>query len=107
MSVPDRGNLWLAAPSVAASNPYHLDRREFDVMRLIGRGMDLPEIAEALAISGRSALAQRERIMAKFGARNLAHLEHIVATMGRLDSDWPETVYLDDFSDEPDIVFAD
>jgi len=108
----DRGNLWATAPSASSSNPYQLSPREFDVARLLGRGLGLVEIAELLGISGRSVLAQRERLMAKLGARNLAHLEHIIATLGRLDSDWSETVYLDDFSDgladeEPDLIFAD
>lgn len=111
MSVSDRGNLWATAPAAPAPNPYKLDMREFDLVRLLGRGLDLADIAELLGVTGRSVQLQRERIMLKLGARNLAHLEHIVSTLGRLDADWTETVYLDDFSDdgddEPDLVFAD
>lgn len=110
MQFSDRGNLWASAPS---SNPYGLNSREFEIARMLGRGLGLAEIAETLALSGRTVLAQRERLMQKLGARNLAHLEHIIATLGRLDSDWSETVYLDDLSDglasdaEPDLIFAD
>ena len=113
MQFSDRGNLWANAPSASAANPYQLDAREFDVARLLGRGLGLAEIAETLGLTGRAVLARRERLMAKLGARNLAHLEHIISTLGRLESDWSETVYLDDFSDglasdeEPDLIFAD
>lgn len=107
-----RGNLWATAPS-ATLNPYGLNSREFDVARMLGRGLGLAEIAETLGLSGRSVLAQRERLMQKFNARNLAHLEHIIATLGPLDTDWSETVYLDDLSaglasdEESDLIFAD
>ncbi len=112
MPASDRGNLWAPAPSAPSSNPYQLTAREYDVARMLGRGLGLVEIAETLGISGRSVLAQRERLMAKLGARNLAHLDHIISTLERLESDWSETVYLDDFSDgladeESDLIFAD
>jgi DNA-binding CsgD family transcriptional regulator len=113
VSASDREHLWATAPSAVSSNPYQLTVREFDVARMLGRGLGLAEIAETLGLSGRSVLAQRERLMEKLGARNLAHLEHIIATLERLDSDWSESVYLDDFSDgladeeEPDLIFAD
>jgi len=109
----DREDLWAIAPSASSSNPYQLTVREFDVARMIDRGLGVAEIAETLDISGRSVLAQRDRLMEKLGARNLAHLEHIIATLDRLDSDWSETVYLDDLSDGladeagADLVFAD
>jgi DNA-binding CsgD family transcriptional regulator len=113
VSASDREHLWATAPSAVSSNPYQLTAREFDVARMLGRGLGVAEIAETLGLSGRSVLAQRERLMEKLGARNLAHLEHIIATLERLDSDWSESVYLDDFSDgladeeEPDLIFAD
>jgi DNA-binding NarL/FixJ family response regulator len=109
----DRENLWAIAPSASSSNPYQLSAREFDVARMIDRGLGVAEIAETLDIPGRSVLVHRDRLMEKLGARNLAHLEHIIATLDRLDSDWSETIYLDDLSDglaeegEPDLVFAD
>ena len=113
MPASDREDLWAIAPSASSSNPYQLTVREFDVARMIDRGLGVSEIAETLDISGRSVLAQRDRLMEKLGARNLAHLEHIIATLDRLDSDWSETVYLDDLSDGladeagADLVFAD
>lgn len=111
MPVSDRENLWAIAPSASSSNPYGLSTREFDIARLVARGLDLVEIAETLGLSGRSVLLERERLMLKLGARNLAHLEHIVSTLGHLDSDWTELVYVDDFTDDgteaPDLVFAD
>lgn len=113
MRFSDREGLWANAPSPSFSNPYNLSASEFDVARMIGRGLGLAEIAETLGLTGRSVLAQRDRLMQKLGARNTAHLEHIISTLGRLDSDWSETVYLDDFSDgladdeKPDLIFAD
>lgn len=113
MGYSDRESLWADAPSAASSNPYNLSSREFDVARMLGRGLGLAEVAETLGLSGRSVLAQRERLMLKLGARNTAHLEHIISTLGRIDSDRCETAYLDDFSagladdEEPDLIFAD
>ena len=113
MHFSDRGNQWAAAPTASALNPYGLSAREFDVARLLGRGLGLAEVAETLGLSGRRVLAERERLMQKLRARNLAHLEHIIATLGQLDTDWSGTVYLDDLSDgltadaESDLVFAD
>lgn len=113
MRFSDRESLWANAPSASYSNPYNLSACEFDVARMLGRGLGLAEIAETLGLSGCSVLAQRDRLMQKLGARNTAHLEHIISTLGRLDSDWSETVYLDDYSDgvaddeQPDLVFAD
>ena len=110
MSTSDGANLRAEAPS--SYNPYGLTTREFDVARMLGRGLGVVEIAETLGISGRSVIAQRERLMQKLGARNFIHLEHIISPLGRLESDWSETVYLDDFSDgladeETDLIFAD
>lgn len=113
MRFSDRESLWANAPSASCSNPYNLSAGEFDVARMLGRGLGFAEIAETLGLSGRSVLAQRDRLMQKLGARNTAHLEHIISTLGRLDSDWSESVYLDDDSDgladdeEPDLIFAD
>lgn len=113
MRFSDREGLRADAPSASYSNPYGLTLGEFDVARMLGRGLGLAEIAETLGLSGRSVLSQRDRLMQKLGARNTAHLEHIISTLGRLDSDWSETVYLDDFSDgladdeASEIIFAD
>jgi DNA-binding CsgD family transcriptional regulator len=113
MGFSDSQHLRAAAPAATSQNPYGLNAREFDVARMLGRGLGLAEIAETLGLSGRSVLAQRERLMEKLRARNLAHLEHIIATLGQLDSDWSETVYLDDLSDgltadaDSDLIFAD
>jgi DNA-binding CsgD family transcriptional regulator len=107
VSAFDSQHLW--APAVAA-NPYDLDAREFDIVRLIGRGFDLAEIAETLGLTGRTVLASRERLMQKLGARNLAHLDHIVSTLGHADLGASEVVYLEDYAegaDESDLVFAD
>ena len=109
----DRESLRAHAPSASWSNPYNLSSGEFDVARLLGRGLGLAEIAETLGLTGRSTLSLRDRLMQKLGARNLAHLEHIISTLGRIDTDWSETIYLDDGSDgladdeEPEVIFAD
>jgi DNA-binding CsgD family transcriptional regulator len=107
----DSGNLRAIAPSASPHNPYDLSPGEFNVARMLGRGLGLAEIAETLGMSGRSVLAQRDRLMQKLRARNLAHFEHIIATLIGLDTDWSESVYLDDTSDgladDEDIVFAD
>lgn len=110
MRFSDRGNLWATAPSPSSQNPYGLTPGEFNVGRLLGRGLGLAEIAETLGMSGRAVLAERDRLMRKLGAHNFAHFEHIVATLTGLDSDWSENVYLDDTSDgldDEDIVFVD
>jgi len=107
----DRGNLRAYAPSASLHNPYDLSTGEFNVARMLGRGLGLAEIAETLGMTGRSVLAQRDRLMQKLGARNLAHLEHIIATLIGIDSDWSETVYLDDssdgLSDDDDLIYLD
>ncbi len=111
MRFSDRGNLWATAPSASPQNPYGLSTGEFNVARMLGRGLGLAEIAETLGISGRSVLAQRDRLMLKLGARNIAHFEHIIATLTGFDSDWSESVYLDDDDSDglldDDIIFAD
>ena len=111
MPISDRENLRAIAPSASAHNPYDLNAAEFNVARMLGRGLGLAEIAETLGMSGRSVLAQRERLMQKLHARNLAHLEHIIATLIGVDTDWSESVYLDDDSDDlseiEDLIFAD
>ena len=111
MRFSDRENLRAIAPSASLQNPYGLSSGEFDVARMLGRGLGLAEIAETLGVTGRSLLAQRDRLMQKLGARNLAHLEHIIATLVGIDSDWSESVYLDDSSDgladDDDLIFAD
>jgi len=111
MGFSDSQHLRAAAPAAAPYNPYGLSSVEFNVARMIGRGLGLAEIAEMLGMSGRSVLAQRDRLMVKLRARNVAHFEHIIATLTGLQSDWSETVYLDDdsdgLSDDKDIVLAD
>lgn len=99
------------APQVSAQNPYGLNAGEFNLARVLGRGLDLAETAKTLGTSDRSVRAQVSRLMQKLHARNPAHLEHIIATLGRLEGDWCETVYLDDTSDDladvEDLIFAD
>lgn len=111
MPFSDRENLRAVAPSPATSNPYGLSSGEFNVARMMGQGLGLAEIAEALGITGRSVHAQRERLMLKLRARNLAHLEHIIATLVDFDSDWSEAVTLDDSADDhadfEDLIFVD
>lgn len=113
MRFSDRGSLRANAPSASFSNPYNLSAGEFDVSRLIGRGLGLAEIAETLGLTGRSTLVLRDRLMHKLGARNEAHLEHIISTLAPLDTDWSESVYLDDYTQgladdaEPEVIFAD
>jgi len=110
MGFSDSQHLRAAAPADSQCNPYGLSQVEFSVARMLGRGLGLAEVAETLGMSGRSVLAQRDRLMVKLRARNVAHFEHIIATLTGLQSDWSETVYLDDsdgLGDDDAIVFAD
>lgn len=111
MPFSDREKLRAVAPSASAGNPYGLNASELNVARMMGRGLGLAEIAETLGITGRSVRAQRDRLMQKLHARNLAHLEHIIATLIGVDADWSEAVTLDDSADDPvdfeDLIFAD
>jgi DNA-binding NarL/FixJ family response regulator len=109
VSVSNSQHLWATAP-VATANPYHLDAGEFDIVRLVGRGVALAEIADTLGLTGRAVSLSRERLMQKLGARNLAHFEHIASTLWQADGVESEPVYLEDYADdadEPDLVFAD
>jgi DNA-binding NarL/FixJ family response regulator len=56
-----------AAPEVDAGLEQQLSVRELDVLRLIARGMENADIAEALAISPRTAKNHVSNILAKLG----------------------------------------
>jgi DNA-binding NarL/FixJ family response regulator len=56
-----------AAPEVDLGLEEHLSSRELDVLRLIARGMENADIAEALAISPRTAKNHVSNILAKLG----------------------------------------
>jgi DNA-binding CsgD family transcriptional regulator len=104
----EREKLQAVAFAVSAHNPYGLNAGEFNVARMLGRGLGLAEIAETLGMTGRSVLAHRDRLMQKLHARNQAHLEHIIATLIGVDYDWSESVYLDDLSDDqPEVASVD
>jgi DNA-binding NarL/FixJ family response regulator len=56
-----------AAPEPAGGLEEHLSARELDVLRLIARGMENADIAQALAISPRTAKNHVSNILAKLG----------------------------------------
>jgi two-component system invasion response regulator UvrY len=55
-----------------------LSDREFEVMRLIASGKTVGEIAEMLALSGKTVSTYRTRILEKMGMKNNAELTHYV-----------------------------
>ena len=57
-----------------ATNAYGLTAREREVLDLIATGQSTKEIARSLGIAFRTAACHRNRILAKFGARNTAEV---------------------------------
>jgi len=70
------------AHSVGASaeKPRHavLSEREFEIMRLIGSGLAVSEIAEQTALSVKTVSTYRRRVLDKMGLRNNAQVTHYV-----------------------------
>jgi two-component system, NarL family, invasion response regulator UvrY len=73
------------APSDLRGPPSHesLSNREREVLRLLGLGRTLKEIARALALSERTICTYRSRILTKLGLRTTAELVRY-AVMNRL-----------------------
>ena len=59
-------------PAPAATPPDGLTEREFEILRLIGRGLTNPEIAAQLYLSSHTIKTHISRIFAKTGSRDRA-----------------------------------
>jgi DNA-binding NarL/FixJ family response regulator len=68
------------AIEVAAEGPAHasLSDREFEVLRLIGSGLAVGEIAERLSLSVNTVSTYRARVLEKMRMKNNAELMHYV-----------------------------
>ena len=75
----------MEAPSDLLVPPSHesLSNREREVLRLLGLGRTLKEIAGALALNEKTISAYRSRILTKLGLRTTAELVRY-AVMNRL-----------------------
>jgi DNA-binding NarL/FixJ family response regulator len=75
------------AIEVAAEGPAHasLSDREFEVLRLIGSGLAVGEIAERLSLSVNTVSTYRARILEKMRMKNNAELMHYVVANRLLD----------------------
>lgn len=73
-----RANPW------PATREGRLTDRELDVLRLVGAGLTVPDIAKLLDIGPRSVENHKRRIFAKLGAHSQALAVSNVATMGLL-----------------------
>jgi len=62
-----------------------LSDREFQVMRLIGSGKTVGQIAALLSISDKTVSTYRARILEKSGLKNNAELVRYVVERGFLD----------------------
>ena len=80
------------------SNPYGLTPREQEVAILIAEGLTSRAAGIKLGISHRTVEIHRAHVMRKVGARNSAHLVHIISTLTRLLVPRSEIVYIDDFA---------
>jgi DNA-binding NarL/FixJ family response regulator len=63
-----------SAPKPAVGGPSELSERERQVLALVARGLNNPEIADALGLSPLTAKTHVSRIMGKLGARDRAQL---------------------------------
>lgn len=59
-----------------------LSPREFDVMRMLGQGVPLTEIAEQLHLSPKTVSTYRARVLEKLGLRNNVDITRYVLTHG-------------------------
>ena len=66
----------------ASARPAHerLSAREFEVLRLLGAGRTVGEIAELLFLSPNTVSSYRKRLLEKLGLRNNAELMHYALT---------------------------
>jgi DNA-binding CsgD family transcriptional regulator len=80
-------------------NPYRLTARELDVARWLGRGLTPRRIAAQLGVVQQTVQAHRRSIMAKVGARNGDHLNHILCTLAGVQSFPVHIVPIEDFRD--------
>lgn len=79
------------------ANPYGLTPREQEMAILIAEGLTSRAAGIKLGISHRTVEIHRAHVMRKVGARNSAHLVHIISTLTRLLVPRSEIVYTDDF----------
>lgn len=79
---PDLADLLAAELAEGAGGPRHasLSDREFEVLRLIGSGRTVSDIAEQLALSVKTVSTYRSRILEKMRMKNNAELMQYVLT---------------------------
>ena len=77
-------------------NPYRLTQRELDLCGLLFDDLPLQQMAAVLHLSPGLVRSTLGRVMRKTGARNSAHLLHIVAT---LRPSPVEFVFIEDISE--------
>lgn len=72
-----------ALEQASSSRPHEkLSRREYDVLRLIGSGRRVSEIAEQLGLSVKTVSTYRTRVLKKMGLRTNAELIHYAVRHG-------------------------
>ena len=76
-----------------------LSSRDVEILRMLGGGTSLPEIASAIGVSYKTVANHCTQIKAKLGAARTADLIRIAITHGICDSD---TVLVASTADEPD-----
>jgi len=70
------------AVGAGVEQPRHaaLSEREYEIMRLIGSGLAVSEIAEQLSLSVKTVSTYRRRVLDKMGLHNNAQLTHYAVT---------------------------
>jgi len=84
---PDLADLLATELAAGAGGPPHasLSDREFEVLRLIGSGLTVGDIADRFALSVKTVSTYRTRILEKMRMRNNAELMQYVLTNRLLD----------------------
>jgi two-component system invasion response regulator UvrY len=84
---PDLADLLATELADCASGPPHasLSDREFEVLRLIGSGLTVGDIADRLALSVKTVSTYRTRILEKMRMKNNAELMQYVLSNRLLD----------------------
>lgn len=84
---PELGELLLQECSTDSSKPLHstLSDREYQVLKLIGAGKQVSEIAAALSLSVKTISTYRAHILAKMKLKNNSEITFYVIQNGLLD----------------------
>ena len=80
---------------VGFDNPYRLTPRELELCLLLRDAVPHHHMAAMLRLSQPRVAATLGHVMRKTGARNSAHLQHIITTLHRVPV---ELVYIEDIS---------